>query len=92
MIRSAIRRAFLVGLTFLIESVIEISVSDPPYAFTDITTRSPAKRTIKRIVPKPANIESPTSLNAATGASSPFGPDASAPSPNTQTPESALAI
>ena len=31
-------------------------------------------------------------IGAATGASSSFGPDASAPSPNTQTPESALAI
>ena len=89
---SAIRRAFFVGFTFLIESVIEISVKDPPYAFTAITTRSPASKTVNKIVPKPAKIESPTSLNAATGVSSPLGPDARAPRPNTHTPESALAI
>ena len=67
-------------------------MSDPPYAFTDITTRRPAKRTTRSSVPKPAKIESPTALYAATGERSPSGLEANAPRPNTQMPESALAI
>jgi hypothetical protein len=87
---TAIIRSFLVGLTGLNESNIEINAKDPPYAFIDITANKPISKTNTATKPNPLNIESPTVLNAAIGLSVPSGDDDSAPSPKTQTPLSAL--